>query len=57
VRFGVYIVALEPISTAYFVGPPISLCVYVCPLIVARRRLSESVPRQRIHATIELFDA
>jgi hypothetical protein len=69
-ELGKYIMALEPISTAYFMNPShqsVSICVYP---IVARQRLSKNraiVARQRLsknvtattntHATIdELLD-
>jgi hypothetical protein len=29
-KFGMHIMAPEPISTAYFIIPLITLCVYVC---------------------------
>jgi hypothetical protein len=64
------IMALEPISTACFVNPYQSLCLYVYPSIVARQHLGKNlriVARQRldknftaarnIHVAIELSDA
>jgi hypothetical protein len=39
-KFGKYIMAPEPISTAYFMNPSNqSVCLYVYPPIVARQRL------------------
>jgi hypothetical protein len=36
--------APEPISSAYFISPPISLCGSICiPLIVTRQRLGKNV--------------
>jgi hypothetical protein len=29
-KFGMYIMAPEPISAAYFINPWLSLCVYMC---------------------------
>jgi hypothetical protein len=66
-KLGAYIMALEPVSTAYCVNPSHqSVCLYVYPLIVARQRLGKNpliVARQRFcenvtaamntHATIE----
>jgi hypothetical protein len=38
-----YIMAPEPISTAYFINPSHqSVCLYVYPLIVARQRLEQT---------------
>jgi hypothetical protein len=46
-KLGMYIIAPEPISTAYFINPSHqSVCLYVYPHIVARQR-------QRIHTRIE----
>jgi hypothetical protein len=43
-KLGMYIMALKPISTAYFINPPDkSVCLYVYPLIVARQRLDKPV--------------
>jgi hypothetical protein len=40
-----YITALEPISKTYFINPShYSLCLYVCPPIVARQRLGKHIP-------------
>jgi hypothetical protein len=47
-----HIMAPEPISTAYFKIPPISLCVCICILpIVARQRLGKHK-----YTTEELLD-
>jgi hypothetical protein len=44
-KLGVYIMASEPISTAYFINPSHqSVCLYVYPPIVARQRLGRHVP-------------
>jgi hypothetical protein len=44
-KHGMYFMATEPISTAYFLNPPISLCVGMfIPPIVARQRLGKHVP-------------
>jgi hypothetical protein len=60
-KFGVYIVAPEPITTAYFINPSHqSVCLYVYPLnVVARQRLGKNVTAAtNTHATIEeLLDA
>jgi hypothetical protein len=43
-KLGMYILALEPISAAYFINPfHQSVCVYVYSLIVARQRLGKNV--------------
>jgi hypothetical protein len=60
IKLGMYIMASEPISTAYFINPPpISLCFFTCfPHIVARQRLGKKVTAAtNTHATIELMDA
>jgi hypothetical protein len=54
-KLGIYIMTPEPISTAYFINPPISVCVciYTHP-IVARQRPSKSVTAAtNTHATVE----
>jgi hypothetical protein len=59
-KLGMYIMACEPISTAYFVNPPpISLCLYVYPAIGPWQRLGKNVTAAtNTHATIEeLLDA
>jgi hypothetical protein len=43
-KLGMYIMTHETVSTAYFVNPPIHLCLYVYFRIVARQRLSKHVP-------------
>jgi hypothetical protein len=41
-KLGMHIMAPEPISTAYFINPTHqSMCRYVYPLIVARKRLGK----------------
>jgi hypothetical protein len=55
-----YIMALEPISTAYFINPSHRfVCLYVYPPIVARQRLGKNVTAAKnTQATIEeLLDA
>jgi hypothetical protein len=43
-KFHVYVMTSEPISTAYFINPsPHSVCLYVYPSIVARQRLGNNV--------------
>jgi hypothetical protein len=43
-KLGMHIMALEPISTAYFRNPSHqSVCLYVHPTIVARQRLGNNV--------------
>jgi hypothetical protein len=42
-----YIMPPEPISTAYSINPSHqSVCLYVYPLIVARKRLSKNIPAE-----------
>jgi hypothetical protein len=58
-KLGMYIMAHEPISTAYFLNPSYqSVCLYVYPPIVARQRFCKNVTAAtNAHATIEeLFD-
>jgi hypothetical protein len=60
IKLGMYIMAPETISTAYFLNPihqSVCLQVYLCPL--ARQRLGENVTAAtNTHETIEeLFDA
>jgi hypothetical protein len=44
-KLGMYIMAPEPISTAYFVNTSrLSVCLYVYPSFVARQRLGKNVP-------------
>jgi hypothetical protein len=43
-KLGIYIMAPEPISTAYLLNPSCqSVCLYVYPFIVARQRLGGNV--------------
>jgi hypothetical protein len=43
-KLGMYIMAPEPISVAYFINPShYSVCLYVYPPIVARQRLDKNV--------------
>jgi hypothetical protein len=55
-KLGMYTVAPEAISTAYFINPSHqSVCLYVYPTIVARQRLWKNVTQAtNIHVTIEL---
>jgi hypothetical protein len=50
-----YIMAPEPVSTAYFINPVHqSVCLYVNPPIVARQRLGKNVnAAKNIYETIE----
>jgi hypothetical protein len=50
-----YIMAPEPVSTAYYINPSHqSVCIYVYPLIVARQRLGKKVTAAtNTNATIE----
>jgi hypothetical protein len=51
-KLGIYIMASEPISMAYFHQ---CVCLYVCPLIVARQRLtkiSSLVAKERLGKNI-----
>jgi hypothetical protein len=44
IKFGMYIMTAETISTAYFIYPSHqSMCLYLCILIVARQRLVKTV--------------
>jgi hypothetical protein len=59
-NLGMYILAPEPISTAYFINPSHqSVCLYVYPPIFARQRLGKKVTMTRnTQATIEeMLDA
>jgi hypothetical protein len=47
IKLAVYIMALGPISTAYLICPPIGLCLYCIPPIVARQRCGKHVPVAR----------
>jgi hypothetical protein len=54
-KLGMYIMAPEPISVAYFMNP-ISPCV--CPPIIAKQQLSKDVTAaMNTHTTEELLDA
>jgi hypothetical protein len=54
-NLGMYIMASEPISTAYFINPAhLSVCMYVYLPIVARQRLCKvNIAVTNKHATIE----
>jgi hypothetical protein len=54
-KLGIYIMAPEPISTAYFENPSHqSVCLYVYPPVVARQQLSKKVTASTtIQATVE----
>jgi hypothetical protein len=54
-KLGMYIMAPEPISMAYFINPSHqSVCLYVYPPIIARERLGKNVTAaMNTHATIE----
>jgi hypothetical protein len=59
-KFGVYIIAFEPISIAYFINPSHQyVCLYVYPPNVARQRLGKHVTAAtNTYATIkEILDA
>jgi hypothetical protein len=52
-KLGMYVMAPEPISTAYFINPSYqSVCLYVYPPIVARQKFGKVYPpfiaRQRL---------
>jgi hypothetical protein len=48
IKFGMYIMAPEHISKAYFIVPPISLCVCMCiPYVVVRQRPDRHVTCSR----------
>jgi hypothetical protein len=55
IKLGIYILAPEPISTAYFINPSHhSVSLYVYPLIFARQRLGKNVTAAtNIHASID----
>jgi hypothetical protein len=47
-NLGMYIIAPEPISTAYFINlSHQSVCLYVYPFIIARQRLGKVNPSIR----------
>jgi hypothetical protein len=54
-KLGTYIIAPEPISTAYFINPSHqSVCLCMYSLIVARQRIGNNVAvATNTHATIE----
>jgi hypothetical protein len=54
-KLGTYIIAPEPIWTAYFINPSHqSVCLYGNPSIVARQRLCKNnTAATKTHATIE----
>jgi hypothetical protein len=54
-KLGTYIMAPEPMATAYFLNPSHeSVCLYVYPLIVARQKLGKNVKAAtNTHVTIE----
>jgi hypothetical protein len=53
-----YIMAPEPISTAYFINPSHqSVCLYVYSPVVARQRLDKNVTAATNPHAIELFGA
>jgi hypothetical protein len=56
-KLGLYIMALEPISTAYFINPSHqSVCLYVYPPVGARQQQGKNVTTAKdTHATIEEF--
>jgi hypothetical protein len=58
-KLGMYIMAPEPISTAYFIDPSHrSVCLYVYPTIFSRQQLDKNVTAAtNTHETIELLDA
>jgi hypothetical protein len=53
-KLGMYIMAPEPMSMAYFLNPSHqSVCLYVYPPIVAKQRLGKNVTAATYtHATI-----
>jgi hypothetical protein len=49
-KLGMYIMAREPVSTTYFLNPPISLCSICASLLsLLGKSLVATLPRQRIH--------
>jgi hypothetical protein len=55
-KLGVYIVAPERISAAYFINSfPQAVCVYVYPPIVARQRLGKNVTAARFELLAASF--
>jgi hypothetical protein len=46
IKLGMYIMAPEPISMAYFINPSHqSVCLYVYPPIIARQQLGKNISR------------
>jgi hypothetical protein len=58
-KLDMYIMAAEPISTAYFINTSHqSVCLYVYPLIVARQLVGKNVTAAtNTHATVEFLDS
>jgi hypothetical protein len=58
-KLGMYIMAPEPISTAYFINPSHqSFCLYVYPPLVARQHLGKSFTAARnTYAIEDLLDS
>jgi hypothetical protein len=59
-KLGIYIMSLEPVSTAYFINTSHQFaCLYVYLSIVTRQRLGKNVTTAKnIHVTVkELLDA
>jgi hypothetical protein len=54
-KLGMYIMAPEPISTAYFINPSHqSMCLYVYPPVIARQWLDKNVAAAtNTHAAVE----
>jgi hypothetical protein len=57
IKFDMYIMAPEPISTAFFINPSHqSVCLYVYPPFVARQRLGKIfTAATKTHAWLEYF--
>jgi hypothetical protein len=57
-KLGMYIMAPELISTAYFTNPSHqSVCMYVYPTTVAKQRIDNNISATNRHELIELSDA
>jgi hypothetical protein len=56
IKFGMYIMAPEPISTAYFVNPSHhSICIYMYHIFVPRQRLVKKVTvAKNIHTSLSV---
>jgi hypothetical protein len=54
-KLGMYIMAPVPILTAYFINPPMSVCLDTDPSIVAKQRLGKNVTAAKNTHTIEEF--